>query len=77
MRLLPVPPILTALLLACSDAPEAPFSFRGLSPGMSLDGFRGAAGATGTVLECRPLVVEGLSVDSIEALFNRAREADY
>jgi len=63
---LPVAPVLPVLLLlACSDAAESPYSFRGLSPGMSLDGLRGAAGAAGTQLECRPLVVEGLSVDRL------------
>ena len=43
------------LLAACTGDAERPFSFRGITPGMSAQGFEAAAAAAGSTIECRPL----------------------
>lgn len=55
--------LVLALAAACADrGADHPFSWRGVSAGMPLAGFRlAAAGAGG--LECRPLVVVGMPAD--------------
>lgn len=58
---------LVLLLAACdrSNGADRSFSYRGVEAGMTLDGFRAAATAAGTTLECRPLAVQVLAADSL------------